>query len=101
MYSYSYRKNYYSTYTIYYSKTILHVHMISELSRINLAPHFAAFSDCVSKKILGDHPLTINIVVLSNPAVKAISVLPFYFLDYLVVITSSALLSSLVSTFLM
>ena len=92
--SYRRRINYYSTYTIYYSKTILHVHLITEVLRINSALHFAAIFDSVSKKILGNHLLTISITVLSNPAVKGISALIVYFLDYLTVLVLSASLSS-------
>ena len=86
------------------------MHLITEVPFINSALYFAVISHSVSKKILGDHLLTITMTVLSNPAVKGISALVFYFLGYLVFailflgyldsIALSALLSSLVSTFL-
>ena len=79
------------------------------MPRINPALYFVVISDNVSKKILVHHLSTITITVLSNPAVKGISALIFYFLGYLVfailflgyldTIALSALLSSLVYTF--
>ena len=107
--SYSHRTNYYSTNTIYYTKTILRVHLITEVPRISSVLYFAVISDSVGKKVLGDHLLTIAIDVLSNSAVKVFSALIFYFLGYLVfailflgyldTTALSALRSGLVSTF--
>ena len=79
----SHRTNYYSKNTIYYSKTILHLNLITEVPGIDSALYFAVISDCVGNKILGDHPLIIAIAVLLNSAVKGISALMFYFLGYL------------------
>ena len=71
IYSYSHRTNYYGTYAIFYSKTILYVYLITEVPPINLALYFAVISDSVNKRILGDHLLTITIATLSNPDVQA------------------------------
>ena len=80
------------------------------MPRINSALYFAVISDSVRNKILGDYLLTITIAVLSKPAIEGISALVFYFfrfsriwytlLGYLDITALSALLSSLVSTFL-
>ena len=61
---FSHQSNYYSTFTIIHSKTILHVQLVTNVASINSALYFAVISDSVSMKILKDYLLTITIAVL-------------------------------------